>query len=283
MHGPVSVLALLMNFSTLQSAAQVPSPELGVVVEQVEKGSESEKAGLQAGDVILAWSRAESHGNIESPFDLAEIEIEQNPRGPVLLEGLRGREKQVWRMGPSAWGIVRRPTLSGDFLMAYQQSQELAKAGALAEAAERLRTVASRVQKSDPSWLGPWFLSRAAEWRGKAQQPKETDEAYGEAVLQASDGQPQVAALLLRSWGNILHTRSEWDKAEDCYRKSITESRKLVMTSLLVAGSFNTLGLVAADRGDFAKAEEHYRRALEIGERLAPGSLDVAGSLNNLV
>src|SRR5213595_1095699 len=84
------VPVLLLTLPAL-SPAQTQSSERGVVVEQVDKGSEAEKAGLQAGDVILAWSHSELRGNIESPFDLAEVETEQRPRGAVLLEGLRGR------------------------------------------------------------------------------------------------------------------------------------------------------------------------------------------------
>jgi hypothetical protein len=95
----------------------------------------------------------------------------------VPLEKLPRGEKEVWRIGPRAWNIAVRPALSADLLSAYQQGQELAKTDALTKAAERLRTAASRVQKSDPAWLGPWLLSRAAEWRAKGKQWKEADEA----------------------------------------------------------------------------------------------------------
>src|SRR6476646_3714892 len=49
----------------------------GVVIEKVEKNSEAEKAGLREGDVLLRWSRGEARGQIESPYDLRRIEIEQ--------------------------------------------------------------------------------------------------------------------------------------------------------------------------------------------------------------
>jgi S1-C subfamily serine protease len=72
----------------------------GVVVESVGKNSEAEKAGLAEGDVILSWNRGELNGEIRSPFDLAEAEIEQGPRSQV---GLRGHAQQP-RFGPGRWG-----------------------------------------------------------------------------------------------------------------------------------------------------------------------------------
>jgi len=81
----------------------------GVVADAVKKDSESEKAGLQAGDILLSWSRGAAKGDIESPFDLAEIEVEQAPRGAVTIEGLRAT---LHASGPSLGdqhgGPVRR-------------------------------------------------------------------------------------------------------------------------------------------------------------------------------
>src|SRR5262245_2113984 len=51
----------------------------GVVVEKVAPHGEAEKAGLQEGDILLAWSRGESKGEIQSPFDIMDLETEQRP------------------------------------------------------------------------------------------------------------------------------------------------------------------------------------------------------------
>src|SRR6266568_9086010 len=68
----------------------------GVVVEKISKGSKAEKAGLQEGDILLNWISPNAQGEIKSPFDLLQMEFEQSSRGTVRIEGLRGREKQVW-------------------------------------------------------------------------------------------------------------------------------------------------------------------------------------------
>src|ERR1035437_4799692 len=123
MYSLVCRLVLLTSLPVFSQTAQL-SVEPGVVVVGVTKGSEAEKAGLQAGEVILAWSRSDSHGNIESPFDLNEIEIEQGPRGSVLLEGLRGRDKQTWRMGPNDWGLTLLPAFTAAPLAGYQKCSD---------------------------------------------------------------------------------------------------------------------------------------------------------------
>jgi hypothetical protein len=120
-HGnPCRILLLVSALSIFAWPETVP--ERGVAVEQVEKGSSGEKAGLQSDDIILSWSRQDIHGNIEWPLDLTELDIEQTPRGAVTLEGLRGTEKRTWTLpsGPVSQsfyplGIVCRLGLSGTF------------------------------------------------------------------------------------------------------------------------------------------------------------------------
>src|SRR5215510_1307483 len=62
----------------------------GVVVEEVAKYSEAEKAGLQEGDILLNWRHGDGNDDIRSPFDLSKAEIEEAPRGKVTLGGIRG-------------------------------------------------------------------------------------------------------------------------------------------------------------------------------------------------
>src|SRR5579863_2559728 len=77
---------------TNSDAGSAPKLQPGVVIESVAKNSAGEKAGIQMGDILLNWVRANARGPIESPFDLAQAEIEQAPHGNVILEGLRGSE-----------------------------------------------------------------------------------------------------------------------------------------------------------------------------------------------
>src|SRR5579871_5606290 len=86
-------LASFMNTQTGtpdKTVEPCASEEAGVVVETVANYSEGEKVGIANGDVIRAWTRGDVKGKIRSPFDLIEVELEQQPRGQVTLEGTRG-------------------------------------------------------------------------------------------------------------------------------------------------------------------------------------------------
>src|ERR1041385_7251670 len=85
--------AFISVFSHTQASPENPAvtPNLGpgVVVERVSQYGEAETAGIRAGDLLLRWSRKntkDAKGEIQSPFDLMEIETEQSPRGKVTLE-----------------------------------------------------------------------------------------------------------------------------------------------------------------------------------------------------
>src|SRR5579859_5096410 len=135
----------------------------GVVVEKVARNSEAEKTGLKEGNLLLHWARGDAQGEIQSPFDLSQIETEQAPRGNVTIDGVRGTEKQTWILGPSSWGIKARPNLLGPLLASYREGQERANEDKPAEAAEEWRASAKKIDSAKPVWPCAWFLSQAAE------------------------------------------------------------------------------------------------------------------------
>src|SRR5579859_471400 len=194
--------------------ATASAEKAGVLVETVTKSSEAEKAGLQPGDVLLHWSRGDSAGEIESPFDVSQIEIEQAPRGPVTLEGLEGPEKRVWTLGPGDWGLMTRPYLAPDILSLYHEGEDLAKAGKLTQATERWRSATQRVTGSQPASLRLWLLFHTAEAFTEARQWKEADAAYQEASQRTESAGPEVKAQLLRAWAKAFEQRADWANAE---------------------------------------------------------------------
>jgi CHAT domain-containing protein/Tfp pilus assembly protein PilF len=281
----ISLVASCLSFPALvaQEASHVANRlNPGIVVEQVAKNSEAVKAGVRQGDVLLQWSRETTHGEIQSPFELAAIEMEQGPRGTVTVEGLRGTEKKAWTLGPETWGIQARPVLSESLLAVYSEGRDLARAGKEKQAEERWRAVAGQVRGTSPLWLRSWLLFHVAEMQADARQWRESDAAYQEALQSAVTTGPEVQAHLLRAWAKTYQQRSDWPNAEKYYQQSITQNRKLNSENLMSAANYEDLGTVSRLRGDPAKAEEYFRQALEIRQKLAPGSLDVARSFNTL-
>jgi len=266
-------------------ATSITGIDRGVVVEKVVPHGEAEKAGLQEGDILLAWSRSESKGEIQSPFDIMNIETEQGRLGGVKLEGLRGGRRQTWSLGPSSWGLTTRPNFSQLLLSSYLQGQELANRGTadeIVEASQRWKELAGRSSAATDSSLAAWLFFHNAQVLREAKQWKEADENYQSAVQFASAASAVVGAQVLQAWANAYQQRNDWANAEKYLQQSMAKVESTSSGRLLIAADLNTLGTISWRRGDLGKAEQHYRHALEIREKLAPGSLDVAASLNGL-
>jgi len=283
---PIGCILILISVSCAQlnpdhSGTSARSTS-GIVIETVTKNSEAERAGIQAGDILLTWTRSDAKGALESPFDLSLVEIEQAPRGKVTLQGLRGEEQRSWMIGPDAWGIEARPNFQGKVLKIYQEGQELAGAGRFSEAAERWRVAAAEGQIPRTMWVGPWLLFHTATTLGKAGLFKDADDAYQQAVQTTGEVEAEIAAQLFRAWADAFQKRSDWGNAEKYYRQALEIREKLAPGSLAVAANFYDLGVIAWSRRDVAKAEEYYLQALQIRQRLAPGSLDFAASIDSL-
>lgn len=282
----VGVSLLIMLSVALPVAALWQQPnqvaEHGVVVEEVAKESAGASAGLQAGDVILSWSRGSDRGNIESPFDWTDLEIEQIPRGPVTIRGIRDSRDQTWTLSNSLSGITIRPVLRRDLEGLWQRCRELEKADNFADAAKGWRAMANQLRATDPVWLAPWLQYELAQSLVRSRQFEEADSAFQKAIEESRVAAPTAPGHLLRKWGVTFTDRSNWVRAEDCYRKSLQEARKLASLSLTEAASIDLLGVLAFNRGDLDQAGKYYQQALAIRQRLAPGSLAAAETLNNL-
>src|SRR5258708_6213708 len=234
------------------------TPRPGVVVEQVGRESEGARAGLQKGDLLLTWNRGEIQGTIESPFDMYEIEVEQEPQGTVTLVGMRGEEKRNWTMGPNVWGFQVRPSLDEDLLSLYQTGQA-------AEAAERWKQAAAEAIKSRDQrrWLASWFLSQAAGALAKAEKWPEADALYEEAIRRAESAGPAIMAQLFHAWAVTYSQRSNWDAAEKYYFKAVEHERQAHDGDTLVsARDINNIGYVGWLRGDLPKHKKNYAGGL---------------------
>jgi CHAT domain-containing protein/Tfp pilus assembly protein PilF len=264
------------------SNASAPAQAIsGVVVESVAPNSAAGKAGIQERDVLLSWSQADSAGQIASPFDVSQIEIEQGPRGAVTLEGLRGPVRQAWTLRAGNWGLKTRPNLPAKIRSLYEQGQALAKAGKLTQAAERWRTAAQNPGTPKPSWLHVWLLSHVADVFTQANQWKDADVAY-ESALQQVGATGAIKLQLLRTWAKSYELRSDWANAEKRYRECSEESAKSGTDSLMFADALDGIALAAIRHGDLDESEKDYSQALEIQQKLAPNSLSMATSVNGL-
>lgn len=311
---------LLPHLGSLVAPAHAAVLPERVVVEEIAPGSAGEQAGLQPGDELAAWSDERGgSGVLRTPFDLAEVKVEQAPRGVILLRGSREREEKVWRVPPGAWGIEARPALEPGLLSLYEQGRQRIASGDLDAGAALWRSVLESLEHQEAPESSSWLESRLAKAYGAAGRWTEADAVWEQAARRLEPHQGPGAAQILDAWARTLTQRNASDRAEACHRRalellpqeSLAAARalsalgtlvrqrdpaageallqqaysireKLAPGSLDFAASLTDLGIVAARRSDPAAAGELFAKALDLQQRLAPGSLEVASTLINL-
>jgi len=254
----------------------------GLVVEQVSKNSQAERAGVRSGDILLSWNRAAVQGEFESPFDFADVFFEQASRSPIVISGIRGREQRTWRLSADTWGISVRPNFSEPLLSMYLHARTLVAAAKVPEATEYFRIATALSVKSGPSWLPSWLLSNAAEVVAEKDQQDLSDALYQQAITQAGKTTPFVKAELFRERAVAFADRQDVNSAVAYYDNALLECRKLNHQTMFEANTLASLAVIELQRGDYAAANDHLRRALAIGEILAPRSIHTVLMIANL-
>jgi CHAT domain-containing protein len=271
-----------------ESPGARPEPAAGVVVEEVARGSPGERAGLRPGDLILSWCRMAPAGDppcltprsIDSPFDFADLEIEQIPRGGVRLTGRRSGDEVAWDLSPGSSRLEVRPVLSEELRELHRQGQGRAAAAPPPAAAERWRAAAA---KAGGHRLAAWFLARAAKVPAEGKGWREADALYVEAIERAErGGGRQVAAHLLMDRGDDALGHGDPARAEESFRRAESILKEVKGESLARAAALNKLASVAMRYGEREEAEGLLRRSLVLREKLDPGGLLVASSLHSL-
>ncbi len=205
------------------NAGQLPP---GVVVEKVASRSAGENAGLQEADVIFKWSYANVQGIVGSPFDLAQVELEQGPRGVVKLIGQRGAETRTWMIGAGEWGISARPNFPASLLLAYNKGHHPETTDDPAQAAEIWHDALSAADTYPSSWLSSWILFHAANILVEKKAWSQADSFFDRSLQKAEHASPYIKAQILKPWSRIFIIRSDWANAENLCKRALEESRE---------------------------------------------------------
>ena len=254
----------------------------GVIVEQVEHSAEAENAGIKPGDQILAWSRGESKGKIESPFDWADLLIEQAPRGNVVLQGMRAGQPKTWPLGLRTWGLTVDPNLRPPLMATLHNCRRLSDSLHYRETRFCWLSMLKSLGSTDPQWLPAFLLWQSAESLGKQRRWPEADRTYSEAVEQSRRAGQQITTHVLEAWAVATWLRGDLTQASEHCNKALAIRETLAPNGLGVAKVLTDCGDVAREHDDVSKAEEFYLGALAIRDKLAPGSLAAASSLSSV-
>jgi CHAT domain-containing protein/Tfp pilus assembly protein PilF len=260
-----------------QLANDAPAP--GVRVLSVDKNSAAEKAGLQKGDIILGWSRGQESGKIETPFDFGWVDIEQRPRGEMVLTGTRAGERKSWVLKDENWSMDTAPVYKGRLLQVFEQTQALLAAGKKLEAAKYWSNASAPLPES--SWLPAWSAYYSGNLFAKGMDVRAADSAYQQATALSANLNIVAQARIADRWGYLYCPCDgrEYPQAIPHFRASVNLAQASNEGTLLEASYLADLGFNLMYASKIDEAERVYTRSLEIYKKLAPGSFEMSTCL----
>jgi CHAT domain-containing protein/tetratricopeptide (TPR) repeat protein len=271
-------------------AAMAPEalPE-GLVVESVQRIDAPK--GFREGDVLLSWRRAasppaspEAGGSFASPWDLVEIQVEQEMRGTVTITGGRGGQPMTWVVPTGTWSLRASPRFSGPVAVAYAEGQRRIAAGELDGGVAQLREAAAALARRGDAANSIWVLYRLSSLLARRRDWDAARPPLDEALRLAArpEGDPRVRFHLELARAQALDRGGHFPAAVTAFRGAIELRRKLVAGSLAVAVCLNGLAGGSMQIGDLAAAEEALLEALTIERSQVPGTLAEASQMTNL-
>jgi len=288
----VSMVLVLLTVSPLHATDHEPCPfsSPGLVVETVDPESVGFRAGLMPGDRLFSWCRTldgqkgcVARGELRTPFDWRDIELDDVQRGGVVLEGSRGAERLRWSLLPVVQGFSVAPLLLGSLAQAYEASWDREQAGDFASAGQEFERAAELASESLCIDEEIWLLDRAAQLRTKAKQWPEVDAGYQTAVAKAQELKtPRVEAHLHMDWWEAFWLRDEITQARQHLERALFLEEQNRSESLFVAWVLIRLGATADRQDNLDEAYRLNQRAYDLVRHAAPGSGREASTTNNL-
>ncbi len=281
------MVALLALF--LAAPASLAAEEAGLVVEKVGEPSAAHRAGLRAGDVVRSWERAAAPpanpepatGELTTPFDLAEVELEQASRGPVRVSGSREGEALSVVLPPGPWRIEAAPLFREPFRAAYEAGRRQLTSGDATGALAAWQELAGHLEEKDRRANAIWLRVRIAAGARERADHEAARRALEDSLRSAeAHGWTMARARLHEALGDAARDRGDVEGALREYRAALSLRTELRSESLAAAALRHRLGRLLFSKGDSEQGVAELRRALALREKLAPGSLVVSHSLS---
>ncbi len=268
---------LLVGLLVLAGCAAPPEPrfEGGAIVEELDAGGAGVRAGLEAGDRLVEWSRAGSPGGagpnagrIGSPADLDLVEATAIATGNLRLNGWRGEERLEVALPPDDWRLAARPVFSGADLDDYLEGRRLIDSGEPELGLERWQAASERLAESGAVAAAAWLLSETGATLDEAGDADAAAAAHRTA-LELRAGDDRLGAWLWWRRGRQL----EPAEADAAYSQALED---FTMPDPLRARLLYLRGVAAYRRSLTDAAEGHCRQARE----LAPdGALGIRSAI----
>ena len=254
----------------------------------------AEKAGIEQGDRLIAWSRVAAEAtepqlnHFYGPFDILELEREQHLVDPIVIHGTRDGKPLTFSPRDGRWRLGAEPVWSE----AVRTSIDAYKAAILdgsiddgiATATALADQLATEGHELDSAWVRyhtATLLGRKAEWSASV-------EMYRQAINQPPLDQPskqrhkKARALLLYYQSGALLRQNRLDEARESYDEALALEKSISPDRYGVAANLTGLSDIPKLRGDLAAATSLLEESIWQLQRIAPESMIVAATLNKL-
>jgi CHAT domain-containing protein len=276
-------LAFLLSVQTRPASAAETAP--GVMVSGVDAGYEAARAGLRSGDVLSGWRQGNEHGTLDSPFDVAFVELERAPRGPVQLRGERDGEPLEVTLTWDEWALASRPRFSVVEKAIFVRAALLVRgardperdAAAFRELVEQTRTLPVGDRRT-------WLLKEIAGAQKSTGAQDDMASTFAEAHRVAGEaGRWQVESELFSIESSVWSEVGRPDRATVAAHEAVALHRR--HGPLGLAGAQRLLALAELVRSgtvDAAEGRAAAQEALAVAESIAPGSAALSRTLEGL-
>jgi CHAT domain-containing protein/Tfp pilus assembly protein PilF len=266
-------------FGILSEAAA----EHGVVVESTAL---LPGCDLRPGDRLIGWRRPATpanpepaEGRIDSPFSLRAVEINESPRGTLVLLGTRDGAPLSVSAEPGEWTIRSRPELPPALLEAYEEGVRLNRQGETAAGSALWIRTAEEIADRAPK-IACWLWLRAAEALVETGAWEPARQALQHALERARAEKDLVTTpQLLEVLAAGMQSHGELADAEALLNDALEQRRQIPDGALLVAATLDRLGELSHVRGEMQRARELYAQAVELQQKVAPDSPAVASTV----
>jgi CHAT domain-containing protein/Tfp pilus assembly protein PilF len=265
---PRPLPALVLALATAACAGD----DTGLVVTRCEPWGAGGRAGIEAGDRLLAWRAGEDAGTLASPLELFLLEVERGPAEAVELTIARGRRQRAVRVEGSIWALETRPAA------APAEPPDRASEEAVGAALDALRERAAEAEATATPVLAAWWRLAEGDLLVGAERFDDGAAAYASARRLVAEPRHQagVDEWQTRHW--IAAAR--FDDAQAAARRALTVRQMLDPEGPAVAASLHQLGRI--DQRRQAYGEEGGLERAEATFARMPYGAELAAAVGNI-